>query len=184
MLTDQTRIGIPDRYEIENAGGIFQIRWKWWRVVAIPLLVFSLAWDSFLVSWYMGALAGGNPSLLMLIFPIGHVAVGVAILYIGIAFLVNSTTVSIGSGQIVIRHAPLPWAGNKTIQTTQIRQLFCCERSGRKSRSYEVMVRLTSDREVSLLSGLASEREARFLEQRIEERLGLPDTPVAGELSR
>jgi hypothetical protein len=185
MLTDQTRIGIPDRFEIDSAAGVFRIRWKWWSVVAIPLLIFSVAWDGFLVAWYLGAFSRGNPSLIEVLFPIGHVAAGLAILYIAIAFLANSTTVAIASGQISVRHAPVPWPGNRTLHTTEVRQLFCCERRGRKgSRSYDVMARLTSDREVSLLAGLSTEREARFLEQRIEERLGLPDTPVAGELRR
>jgi hypothetical protein len=185
MLTEQTRIGIPDRFEIDDAAGVFRIRWKWSKLVAIPLVIFSVAWDSFLVAWYMGAFSRGNPSLVELLFPIGHVAAGVAVLYVAIAFLANTTTVAIASGQMTVSHRPVPWRGNKTLHTTEIRQLFCCERRGRKgSRSYDVMARLTSDREVSLLSGLAGEREARFLEQRIEQRLGLPDTPVAGELRR
>lgn len=185
MLTEQTRIGIPDRFEIDDAAGAFRIRWKWSKLVAIPLLIFSVAWDGFLVAWYTGAFSRGTPSLVELLFPVGHVAAGLAIFYIAIAFLANDTTVAIASGKISVRHGPLPWPGNRTLQTTEIRQLFCCERRGRKaSRSYDVMARLTSDREVSLLAGLASEREARFLEQRIEQRLGLPDTTVAGELRR
>jgi hypothetical protein len=185
MLTEQTRIGIPDRFEIDNSAGAFSIRWKWSKLIAIPLLIFSVAWDGFLIAWYMGALSRGNPSLIELVFPIGHVAAGLAILYVAMAFLANTTTIAIASGRITITHAPVPWPGSQTLPTTEIRQLFCFERRGSKgSRSYDVMARLTSDREVKLLSGLADEREAKFLEQRIEERLGLPDFAVAGELRR
>jgi hypothetical protein len=185
MLTEQTRIGIPDRFEIDNAAGAFRIRWKWSKLVAIPLLFFSVAWDGFLLAWYMGAVSRGNASLIELVFPIGHVAAGLAILYVAIAFLANTTTVAVASGQITVSHQPVPWPGSRTLHTTEIRQLFCCERRGSKgSRSYDVMARLTSDREVKLLSGLSDEREARFLEQRIEERLGLPNMAVAGELRR
>lgn len=185
MLTDETRFGIPDRFEIDDAAGAFRIRWKWSKLVAIPLLIFSVAWDGFLLAWYLGAFSRGNPSLIELLFPLGHVAAGIAILYVAIAFLANTTTVAIASGQIAVSHGPVPWPGSRTLHTTEIRQLFCCERRGRKGgRSYDVMARLTSDREVSLLSGLADEREARFLEQRIEERLGLPNIVVAGEIRR
>jgi hypothetical protein len=46
------------------------------------------------------------------------------------------------------------------------------------------MAQLASERETKLVSGLPGAREARFIEQRIESRLGLSDRSVSGELPR
>jgi hypothetical protein len=45
------------------------------------------------------------------------------------------------------------------------------------------MARLASDRELKLVSGLPGPREARFIEQRIESRLGLTNQPMEDELA-
>ncbi|MGH9204160.1 MAG: hypothetical protein ACRD2A_23275 [Vicinamibacterales bacterium] len=48
--------------------------------------------------------------------------------------------------------------------------------------TYDVMAQLASERETKLVSNLPTEREARFIEQRIEARLGLTDRSISGEL--
>jgi hypothetical protein len=48
--------------------------------------------------------------------------------------------------------------------------------------TYDVMAQLASGKETRIVSGLSTDREARFLEQRIESRLGLTNRTVAGEL--
>jgi hypothetical protein len=90
--------GRPERFEVDEQSGDLRIHWKWPAFIAIPLLLFSLAWDSFLVFWYFGAVQRGDPSLVEL-----------------------------------------------------------C---------------------------LSSDREARFLEERLERRIGLANQPGAGELPR
>jgi hypothetical protein len=183
MFREMASIGILDRFEIEESGGIFRIRWKWPRVIALPLLVFAVGWNAFLVSWYSGVLGDGASPSAMLLFPIPHVVVGLVLPYVALAFLVNCTFIEIEDGELRVRHRPLPFPGKRTIKVADVRQLFCVERKTRKGGiSYEVAVRLSSDRETKLLTGLPAERDARFVEQRIESRLGLANRPVYGEL--
>lgn len=184
MPVESTDIGIPDRFEIHDNGAAFWIQHRWPRLMALPLGLFSIAWDAFLVSWYSGVLRQDAPSA-MVLFPLPHVAVGLVLPYVALAFWLNSTFVEIEAGNLRIRHRPLPFPGQRTLRVGDVQQLFCVERSGRKgSVSFEVMVRLASERETKLVGGLSTEREARFIEQQLEGRLQLADRPVLGELPR
>jgi hypothetical protein len=119
------------------------------------------------------------------VFPLGHVAVGLIMPYVAIAFWTNRTTVAVTAGEITVAHEPVPFPGNRRISIADLRQLFCVMRHGRRgSPTYAVMARLSSGRELVLISGLPSDREARFLEERIEQRLGLGNEAVEGELQR
>jgi hypothetical protein len=184
MAIESGSIGIPDRFEIHDGGASFWIQWKWPRLVALALAAFSIAWNAFLVSWYSGVLTREDVPVSMVLFPIPHVLVGLVLPYVALAFWLNSTFVGIEAGDLRVRHRPLPFPGHRTLRVNDVQQLFCVERTGRKgSVSYEVMARLASGHERKLLGGLSTEREARFIEERIEARIGLTDRPVAGELA-
>jgi hypothetical protein len=178
-------IGLPERFEIADEGGVFRIYWKWPRLVAVPLTIFSFAWDTFLLFWYWGIAGRSDTTLIEIVFPVGHVAVGLILPYVAIAFWTNRTTVSVTGGEVTVAHGPVPFPGNRRIPITDLRQLFCVVRHGRRGNpTYAVMARLSSGREMMLISGLAHDREARFLEERIEQRLGLGNEAVEGELQR
>jgi len=176
-------VGLPERFEVDEHSGDLRIHWKWPAFMAIPLALFSAAWDSFLVFWYFGVTRGGDASLVEWLFPLGHVAIGLILPYVAVAFWVNSTLVEVKGAEITVTHRPLPFPGNRRVQVMDVRQLFCVERARQKgSPTYAVMARLASGKEVTLISGLSSDREARSLEERIERRMGLADEAVAGEL--
>jgi hypothetical protein len=170
---------------VDEHGVAYRIRWKWPRIMAVPLAVFAVAWDSFLVSWYFGVLTQEGVPVGMIVFPIAHVAVGLVLPYVALAFWMNSTLIEVESGELRCRHQPLPFPGSRTLRVAEIQQFFCVHRAGRKGASaFDVMVRLAGDRETKLVGGLQTEREARFIEERLESRLALSDRPIAGELAR
>jgi hypothetical protein len=176
-------VGLPERFDVDERSGGLRIHWKWPAFMAIPLAFFSLAWDSFLVFWYFGVARGGDASLVEWLFPLGHVAIGLILPYVAVAFWVNSTFVEVKGAEITVTHRPLPFPGNRRLQVMDVHQFFCVERARQKgSPTYAVMARLASGKEVTLVSGLTSDREARFLEERIEQRIGLGNQPVTGEL--
>jgi hypothetical protein len=182
---EAARVGTPERFTLEESGGTLRIQWKWQRVFGLALAVFAIGWDTFLVFWYLGISMEGPRALEMMLFPIGHVAVGIVLPYLAAAFLVNETLIEVGQGQLTVSHRPLPFPGNRTLRAQEVRQLFCVERTGRKGAvTFDVMAQLASERETKLVSGLPGAREARFIEQRIESRLGLSDRSVSGELPR
>ena len=185
MSVPPARIGTPEHFEIEEGGGTLRIQWKWPRLMGVALAVFAVGWDTFLYYWYTALLAQDAPSTEMLLFPIPHVIAGLVMPYLALAFLFNSTSVDVADGELKVAHRPVPFPGRRTLAARDVRQLFSVERHGRKgSITFDVMAQLASGRETKLVSGLSSEREAQFLEQRIESRLGLTDQPVFGELPR
>ena len=154
MPIETTPVGIPDRFEIEEGGGTLRIGWKWPRIAGVVIAVFAVSWNGFLVSWYSNLLTQGSAPSAMFTFPIVHVVVGLVLPYVALAFFLNYTLVEVGEGMLKVRHRPLPFPGNRTVSSADVRQLFCVERTGRKGS------------------------------QRIESRLGLAHRAVAGELSR
>jgi hypothetical protein len=163
-----------------------RLSWAWFRWPVLFMVLFCVVWDSFLVFWYSIAL-GGNAPWIMSVFPLLHVAVGVGITYLTLAMLFNRTRVEVGTDGLSVRHGPVPWAGNVTLDPGEIRQLYCDQTQNRNRRGYpnttfNVNAVLTDDRRVKLLGGLDDRGLALFVEQQVEEWLGLPNEHVPGEL--
>jgi len=115
-----------------------------------------------------------------------YVLPDIILAYILLARLVNRTTITVNDQSIEVRHGPLPWLGNKSIPSRDINQLYCGHHQNNSfSNSYsgfDVQVCLTNGERIILLSRLRRYSHARFIEQQIENRLGIVDRPVAGEI--
>ncbi|MCB9778938.1 MAG: hypothetical protein H6742_10275 [Alphaproteobacteria bacterium] len=162
----------------ERAGGLL-VKRRWFHPQYLALLAFAVVWDSFLVFWYaqvLGAFAAGQGALLPLLFPVLHVAAGVAITWSSIAHLLNTTTVEVRGGRIRVHHGPVPWSHPPMVPTARLRQLFVVQKRGSKGAvSYEVHARLTDGTSEKLLSGLRELRQGRYIEKRIEAFLDIRD---------
>jgi len=149
------------------------------------MVLFCIFWDGFLVNWYRMSLGRGAP-LSMILFPLIHVTAGVVLTYSTVAHLFNATIITATRRALSIRHGPVPWIGNREIQASDIEQLYCGEKVSRgrngTSASYELCALMRDGGKVKLLSGLGEREEALFIEQRVEEQLGIADARVAGEL--
>jgi hypothetical protein len=156
------------------------------------LLLFCVAWDGFLVVWY-GALLSGSPGvrsggsmLMAYLFPLLHVSVGVFLTYTVIAGLFNTTEIGLRGDAFFVRHGPIPWRGNRTLGASTIKQLFCQEKISRskngETRTYQLSAILDDDGRLALVGDLPELEQALFLEQALEERLGIVDVEVVGEV--
>jgi hypothetical protein len=167
----------------EGAGGlIITRRWFTWAVTF--LLVFCVFWDGFLVVWY-GIAFSQNAPLIMIIFPVLHVAVGVGVTWFTLACLINRTVIRAGYDRLTVRHGPVPWPGRRTLRAHDLSQLYCeqrerRDRDGDVRRRYHLnAITLEGDR-IKLLA-VDDLDQARFIEQQIERFLGIEDRPVEGE---
>ena len=124
----------------------------------------------------------------MIVFPMAHVAIGLSLTYYTFAGFLNSTIIMINHQFLIITQTPLPWFGNRRVESAQLAQLYAEQvtMQSRNSRSslYQLNGILRDNRKVKLLSGLPSQDVALFVEQTIEEYLRIADQPVAGEVCK
>lgn len=181
---------MPPGLQTALVGDTLHIRYKWFKPAILFLLFFAIAWDSFLLFWYGAALFVPGPGkIIMLVFPIAHLAVGVAITYAVLCGLFNTTTISVSRGALGIRHAPFSWGfGNKLVQVDQLDQLYCRSETTRgkngSSTAYSLHAILTDGKRIDLLTKLDDHDLAAWLEFAIEKHLGIENRPVSGEMSK
>ena len=82
---------------------------------------------------------------------------------------------------------PLPWLGEKRIQTAELKQLYCKEKLQRGKNSvsytYQLYAVTRDNQQLQLLSNLDTPDIALFLEQQLEAWLKIEDKPVFGEVT-
>ncbi len=170
----------------EGALGL-SIQRRWFTWIVLFLIPFCIAWDCFMIFWYGMALGHDTPWIFK-VFPIAHVAVGIGLTYFTLATLFNRTRIQVQSGMIRIRHSPIPWRGNQDLDANGVDQLFCKEKrhNGKNgpSYTYEVWAVLRDGTSCKILSTSMNEDQALYIEQKLEQALGIKDRPVAGEIPR
>lgn len=180
----------PPQMVVDHQGRRLLIRWRWFTPTYLMLALFCVAWDSFLIFWYSIAFRSHNTPWLMVVFPVVHVAAGVGLTYSTLCGFINRTTLEITPDGLTIRHGPLPWAGNRQLAATQIRQPFCDVSMSRNavnanrntaSPTYQVSAVLNDGSKVTLVGGLRELADARYLERLIELAMNIAPQPVAGE---
>lgn len=176
-------VPMPAKLKLLYKGTSFVIQRKWFSAKYIFLLFFTVFWNAFMVGWHAISLSQGM--MIMSVAGLLHTAVGVFIAYITIAGFLNKTDIIIKRGQLVVKHYPLPWPGSKNISTNEIEQLYCKENISRSkngtTRTYEVKVILNNRTDQSLVKNMEDVQQALFIEQEIENKLGIENREVAGE---
>lgn len=184
MAVGEFEIGLPDKLERRRTDAGMEIVRRWFGFHILFLTAFACMWDAFLVYWYSIALTKGD--LGEILFPLVHVAAGVGITYYVACGWVNRTHVVFNPQRITIRHKPLPWLGNREINAQNLKQLYSKVTYANNGRSVHYSVHaLTKDgRNVEILGGLDNGEQALYIEQEIENYLGIKDAPVRGEIGR
>ncbi len=186
LHTPRAQIELPKGIDIDTSSSELHIKRKWFGLTAIGLTIFCVFWDGFMVVWFGIAISQGE--WLMAAFGSIHGLVGIGITYVCIAMYVNTTTIHVAWSELTIRHAPLPWRGNRTLNPRDIQQFFVKERIHRNKNgtrsTYELHALSQSGDDHKLVTGLSSSQQALYLEQQIESYLRLRDVPIEGELHR
>jgi hypothetical protein len=183
----------PDKVKMENWGGGLTLQWRWFNWMILLLTAFAIFWNGMMFSFVGGSLFSGGEGDFFMPFPFlcfPHFWVGLALLYYVLTGYINKTTVTVDHNQLTVRHGPLPWWGNKQLNTAEIVQLYAKQNFGRSYRSngwsgnFEVHAVMKQGKHQKLLSGLDSSEHVLFVEQVIEDYLGIVDYPVRGEYGR
>ena len=176
----------PRQFTVENWGSDLVISRRWFSPAVFFLVFFCAFWDGFLIFWYSMAFTQKDIPWLMIVFPVLHVAVGVGLTYFVLCSFVNRTKIKVGMGQLTVRHGPLPWPGNHTLNSVDVEQLYCRSKFHRSKHggryTYEVHALLHDGKKQKLVSGLDDSDHAIFIEQSLEDHLRIEDRRVPDEM--
>jgi hypothetical protein len=185
-LIRRPEVTLPARFQISHDIENLVIRRRWYSPIAFVLLFFAIFWNGFMVVWH--GIALGSGMWIMSAFGLIHTAVGLGLIYFVLAIFLNSTVITANKFQLSVSVGPLPWKGNRRIDSSQVRQLFCKEKISRRkngtSSSYSVEAVMQDNSRQTLANGFANADEALFVEQQLEKHLGLADIKVEGEHGR
>ena len=181
------------------------VEWPWYHRKHWFTIGFTLLWYLFLAIWYIRAgLYGDFP---MMVFLSVHVIVAMVLGYVSLALVINRTTIAIRDEALELSHGPVPWPGERRIPIRELAQLYCKEEVAYYKNQEPVMVyalyarrRLkgrqpylrplhagagvnTGD-DVKLTNRLTSPEQALYLEQQLEDCLGITDVPIPGAIPR
>lgn len=173
----------------DDGWGGLTITRRWFSPLVVFLLLFVIFWDGFLVVWYSIGLStdeAGSGKAMMLLFPLLHVAVGLGLTYFVVAGFVNKTTIQCRDGRLTLAHGPLPWPGACDIDAGELEQLYVREKISRgrhgTNRIYQVRMKTKTGHDKKLVSTLTDAEQALYIEQQIEDHLGIADRAVRGEM--
>ena len=177
----------PDNVTLTQEADGIRIAYRWFSWRYVFLLAFCVFWDGFLVFWYHLVLAQPSRDNVMLWFPLIHVAVGLGLTYATLAGFVNRTSVRASTGELSVRHGPLPWLAPRPVPASDVAQLFREEilRTGRGGTTarYRLSAVLRNGRKRKLFT-CESADVILYVEQEAERYLGIADRRVTGEMPR
>ena len=111
------------------------------------------------------------------------VVIFTVVIWISGALMGNRRTLTVERGQLRVSFWPFP-RPSKTIEVTDLEQLWVDEYVYRGATTYRLLARTTNGKRVVLVDQLTQPTGALHLERRIEELLGIVDKPVSGEVPR
>jgi hypothetical protein len=190
---DRGEVAMPKAFAVEDTGLALTVTRKWSRGIAVFFVIFALFWNGIVSVFVVLALSGkmkmegGEPAgPFAPLFLAPFVLVGVVMAWLALAFLFNRTTIEVRDGALAVRHGPIPWFGNKRLETDSLDQLYCVEYVAYTQNDvpqYRIaLYGLTkSGDRIKLVPGMEGAEQGVYLEQLLEKQLRIEDRPVSGE---
>lgn len=180
-LNERAPAALPEKFRIEKSAGRFSIYWRWFEYSGLFLLVFAIAWNSYMFNWIVELWEGD-------LFLAAHVAVGISTAYGALANILNTTRINVDGKTLKIKHYPLPWFPAPSLKVGEIEQIYVAEKysddkEGNRKFHYNVNAVMRDNSNRKLLTKLSSVEHGLYLEQEFETFMGIRDRPVAGEVS-
>jgi hypothetical protein len=168
VASDPVLVARPTKFRVDETPGEIEITWRWFNpAMHLFMAFFCAAWDSFLVFWYSHAFKTGAPWI-MIVFPIGHLAIGVGLTYATLAGFWNRTTIRASRDQLTIRSGPLPLRRNFELRPGELQRVYARVRPNRKGAALWQLIAVGRDGgEIPLLSSVDDETQAEYLAQKI-----------------
>ncbi len=149
------------------------------RAPAVVMLLIAIFWDGFLLVWFGSVMSAKHPPLMLLLFPLIHVAIGVFITYQAVCGLVNRIHVRLDGEAFEFKRGPVPQRGDVREPTANIAAFEVLEQraattpSARRSNRPTFGIRaLTKDsRAIPVRFGFTDATHAEYAAQRFSQML-------------
>jgi hypothetical protein len=185
---DKVPINLPSHMQISQGGENLVIKRRWWQwhMKYIHLFLITIMWNGLAIDFYAEELF--NLQWGLSILDCAFIIVGFGFLYASLAFIFNSTTITVNTKELTSRHHPFPWYGGERFSAQQIEQLYCrpfvFHRDNFVDEYYQVYIVTRDGTEKHLIGPLEVAEQAFFIEQEIERYLQITDRLVYGEIIR
>lgn len=187
-------IFIPDGVEMLKISSLLDIEVDWYKSAPKKrvgsIVGSSFLWNIFLIPVFFFFLLSGD--FIFLFFFVGHLITGLGLLWYLLALFLNKTRIEVNQKGINIKHSPIPTFRNRSfyIPITKIKQLYVTRYTekikGKKTKgmqAYALSAVLHNGKVIELLKGMDRKTQL-YIEQEIEQYLGIEDQPIQGETLR
>jgi hypothetical protein len=180
MTIEQIRM--PRNMHLAERQNSLEFEYSWFKVKYLMTCILTPVFAYFLIN---SGYISGNLSLLTI--PVILILVlAFSVLYYSVIRLVNTTKIHVTNNHIAVAHGPLPYFRNLYLKKEEVTQLYVTKyrKSHRYylySTAYQINVILKNQRVVTLVRGLQTLEQGRFIEQKIEDFFNITDIPVKGE---
>lgn len=178
-------IQIPKNMQVREKSGSLELEYSWFKVKYLISLLLAPLFAYFLANsdYIIGDFNQLTISVLLLF------AVSIIVLYYSLAKLINVTKIHVTRHKISVGHSPLPFSKNLTFKKEDVIQLYVTQhRIGHRyylyATTYQINVILQNKDVITLVKGLHSPEQGRYIENKIEDFLNITDIHVEGELAK
>ncbi len=178
-------IEIPRNMHLKELAGRLEFEYSWFKPKYIIALISAPFFSYFLIQ--SDFIDGSMHQLTTPVFVL--VACTCIVVYYSLAKLINTTKINVTHEQLDVRHGPVPFARNLHLKKENVTQLYVTQhRIGHRYylyyTTYQINVILKSKEVITLVKGLHTPEQGRFIEHKIEDFLDITDIHIEGELAK
>lgn len=170
------------KLNIENRSGELEISWKWKNKTTWFFVFFTTFWNA-IVFVFVGTILSDGGGLLGFL-PISlHAAIGLFLIYMTVARFLNQTTITVNRRHVKIAQGPVPWFGDKVVDSHELEQLYIAKSGSESSSSqtielFALRAKVKKGKDITLVNSIQGKEKALEIEKSMEDHLGIIDEPV------
>ena len=177
-IKEDTDMTLPKGFELNYFDEYMQITRVWHSFKTFFVLIGALIFNGVWMTNGFFEILFSDRELLLKLFCLVFIVIGLGSVYLTIATWLNKTQIYVSKDAIEIKHKPIPWPGNKRIETSNIKQLFVKKISrssgnNRTTYTFNVLGVTSESKQFKLITGLERHQHAHFIERKIEDYLNI-----------
>lgn len=184
-----SELNLPKKFTLKLYDEYMHITLSWFgakTVAATLIAVSSIGFTYFLFFSNSSNMTITASPLMITLLPWISTISAVGISYYTLTTWLNKTHIFVSKSAIEVKSKPLPWFGNRRLETKNVKQLYSKEvistsTSSNRSSSYDLQV-ISFDEDEIILLNVEESGQALFIEQQIEKYLGIENLEVRGEV--